>query len=365
MRIGVNGIFLEGKRTGIGRYLESLLREWSACEEELVIYYLSEEPRDSFLSPFSKRRLTLMEPGQYDIFDWELRNNPVSVFFSALYDLPFSLRSPAVITIHDMIHEACPESFSRAQLDYLQEKTRYGVYRADRIITDSRFSKEEIISRFPNAGEKIVTIPLAPSPFFRPRQVERDFPMRRFGVSAPFILYVGAITPKRHIRPLIEAFGHLAPLFPDWSVITIGRNVTYPPEDLHLLVEQYNDRIGRRAIVYEEFVPDDELLDLYNSAELFVYLSSYEGFGMPPLEAMSCGAPVMTTTASSLPEVVGDAALKVNPFDSGEILEGLKLLMGDGAARQRLRDKGFSQAAKFSWRETAHASLEVIKSVVR
>lgn len=365
MRIGVNGIFLEGKRTGIGRYLESLLREWAsiAGPHEIVLYYLEDEPSDHFLdSPvYIRTKLSFPGAGQGDMFEWELLNKPVDIFFSALYDLPYSLRSPAVITIHDMIHEACPESFNDIQLQYLREKTQFGARTARRIITDSYFSLREIARYFPEAESRISVIPLAPSPIFVKREVPQDFLQGRFGVSGPYMLYVGAITPKRHIRPLVDAFSALYPRHSRWNLIAIGRNVTFPREDLHAMVGECNEKLGREAVIYREFVDDETLVYLYNAAELFVYLSTYEGFGMPPLEAMACGTPVVTTHCCSLPEVVGDAAMMVNPLDHDEVVSALDVMMKDETMRDRYRGYGYAQRAKFSWQTTALNTFAIIR----
>lgn len=365
MKTGINAIFLEGRRTGVGRYLESLLREWSliAASDEFLLYYINEKPGDTFISqgPFSPRQLAMMEISQKDIFQYELYHNPVDVFFSALYDLPFSLNCPAVITVHDMIHEAFPQSFSDIQLTYLREKHAYSIEQAAGIITDSDFSRREIISYFPGVEHKITVIPLAASPIFKEREVMNGFVEKRFGVSSPFLFYVGAVTPKRHIRPIIEAFHQIAPLFPEWSLITVGRNVTYPYEDLSALASQYNRSLGRKAIIYEEFISDFDLVELYNAADIFIYLSIYEGFGMPPLEAMACGTPVITTTMSSLPEVAGDAALLVNPSDRREICLALEGLMKSREMRAELRSRGLKRSRMFSWERTATATLEVLR----
>jgi glycosyltransferase involved in cell wall biosynthesis len=365
MKTGLNAIFLEGKRTGVGRYLESLLREWAyaGLSDEFVLYFLNERPCDSFLAdgPFDIRRLSMVEYGQMDVFQYELTHSPVDVFFSALYDLPLSVNCPAVITVHDMIHEAFPESFSDIQLNYLREKHAFSIGRAARIITDSDFSKNEIISRFPEAEGRITVIPLAASPVFKERDRLQGFVRKRFGVSEPFIFYVGAVTPKRHIRPAIEAFQALAGKFPQWSLITIGRNVTYPYEDLHGLASQANSALGRHAVVYEEFIGDRELLELYNAADIFIYLSTYEGFGMPPLEAMACGTPVITTTVSSLPEVAGDAALLVNPADGRDVCNALDRLMESSELREEYRTRGLRRAEQFSWERTALRTMEVLR----
>ncbi len=369
MKTGINAILLEGKRTGVGRYLESLLREWATntASDEFVLYYLNEKPIDPFIAggPFTLCQLAFIKLNQTDIFHYELTHNPVDIFFSALYDLPWSVNCPAVITVHDMIHEAFPQSFSDIQLAYLKEKHAFSLERASSIITDSEFSRREIISYFPDVEHKITVIPLAASPVFRERETKQGFVEERFGVHEPFIFYVGAVTPKRHIRPIMEAFYQLAPRFPEWSAITIGRNVTYPREDLHELASQYNRSLGKKAIVYEEFINDDELIELYNAADVFIYLSGYEGFGMPPLEAMACGTPVITTTMSSLPEVVGDAAMLVNPADGREISCALESMMESRELRGEYRRKGLKRNELFSWKQTAAMTLEVLRDAAQ
>lgn len=368
MRIGVNAICLEGKRTGVGRYLESLLREWSySCNnDEFHLYYLNEEPHDEFLQVpnIKKKRICMKELRQNDIFEWELRNHPVDVFFSPLYDLPSCVGSPAVITVHDMIHEAYPESFNEIQLEYLKTRTEFGIKKANTVITDSLFSCNEIISYFPFAADKVEIIPLAPSPFFRIIDNNADFIKNRFGMSNSYILYVGAVTPKRHIKPVFDSFSKISQNFPEWSVIAIGRNVVHPPEDLYAMTDQYNRTIGRKALIYEEFVNDEELLMLYNHAEIFIYLSSYEGFGMPPLEAMACGTAVVTSSMSSLLEVVGDAAVTLDSFEIATVAQSLSCMMKDECLRNEYREKGLNHVKRFSWKITAEQTIEAIKKSI-
>jgi glycosyltransferase involved in cell wall biosynthesis len=365
MKIGIDGRSLEEQRTGIGRYLESILREWSQGDmaDELVIYYMEQRPADPFLQrPFiSLRRICYRDALQLDIFAAEFDEAPCDVFFSPLYDLPYSLKCPAVITIHDMIHEAWPEAFNELQLDYLKERTDFSVERSQVILTDSLFSRGEILRKYPHAAHRIHVIPLAPSPLFTPGAADDELIRSRFGISGPFMLYVGAITPKRHILPILDAFSCVSPRYPQWSVLAIGRNVTYPPEDLHGLVTEFNGRLGRRAVIYEDYIGNDELVNLYRGAAVFVYPSTYEGFGMPPLEAMACGAPVITTSFTSIPEVVGDAALLVDSLEAAPLAKAFEAMMSDEALRDDFRRRGFVQKDRFSWAHTADETLRMIR----
>jgi len=369
VRIGIDGRSLEEKRTGVGRYLESLLGQWALqeCNDQFIVYYINKRPGDSFFENpcFCRQQVTFEDHLQADLFSREFELSPVHVFFSPLYDLPLPVPFPSVITVHDMVHRAWPEAFTDLQLSYLSTRHEYSINRADRIITDSLFSFNEILSEFLHIEKKLTIIPLAPSPLFHTFEVEPAFPSRDFGIERPFIFYVGSITPKRHVAPLLSAFEELSPLFPEWNVILAGRNVTCPYLDIGELVRNCNGRLGRKAVVYREFVSDDDLLRLYNSAGIFAYLSTYEGFGMPPLEAMACGAPVITTNCSSLPEVVGDAALMVNPLRPEEIKEALGRLMSDESLRHELQERGYRRKEMFSWAETAEKTLEIVKSVRR
>jgi glycosyltransferase involved in cell wall biosynthesis len=365
MHIGIDGRSLEEKRTGVGRYLESLLGQWASREHDtqFTVYYLNRMPGDPLFQNqhFTTQQVFFQDHLQTDLFAREFERAVPAIFFSPLYDLPDPVPCPAVITVHDMIHRAWPGAFNEIQLDYLVNRHRYSLKRADRIITDSLFAQKEIISEMAGLEKKISLIPLAPSPIFRIVEREPFFPQQQFGVEKPFIFYVGSITPKRHITPLLSAFEKLFPHYPAWSMILAGKNVTWPPVDIAALVKELNCRLGKNAVVYEEFVSDSELVKLYNSADIFAYLSTYEGFGMPPLEAMACGTPVLTTTCSSLPEVVGDAALTVDPFNPCAVEDALGSMMADEALRENLVKKGFQQVLKFSWKRTAEETMKVLK----
>ncbi len=367
MKIGIDGIYLEGQRIGIGRYLESLLRQWALCREhQFIIYYINDAPEDDFLSSSSIeiRKISFEEPFGPDIFSAELEKHPIDVFFSPYYDLPDSLRVPGVITVHDMVHEASPESLTKLQLEYFRYRHASSLPRAVSIITDSEFSKRGIVRHFPDCSPKISVIPLAASEKFKKIDVDADFPFDTFGVKRPFIFYVGTVTEKRPVRPLLEAFKLIAADFPEWNLILAGKNATCPSEDIGGLVFDVNKQLSSRRIVYGEFVTEEQLLKLYCSAGIFAYLSSYEGFGLPPLEAFACGVPVLTTSCSSLPEVTADAAMITDPFDVITIAGSLRKFMADEKLRDSFVCKGFVQKDKFSWKKTAALTLSVITEVV-
>lgn len=362
---------LEEQRTGIGRYLINLLREWGriAAGDTFHLYYLKDEPCDPCLEApcFRKTRLTLALPFSKAPFFPELERNPVDVFFSPLYDLPPLETLPAVITVHDMVYEAYPESFSEIQLQYLRSTSARSIPYAARIITDSDFSRREILTCFPGVSGKIEVIPLAADPFFSelPRKEQALGELRKhYPLRDPFFFYVGSISRKRHIPSLIREFREFLSSHEAFQLFLAGKNLI-PGMALEEMVQDSN--LGRAvpAVIHEPYLPEDSLLGLYNNCLALVYLSEYEGFGMPPLEAMACGAPVITTNLSSLSEVVGEAALIVDPRNPGEIRAALERIAVDEGLRRELAAAGKTRCGLFSWEETASMTLKVLRSAAR
>jgi len=189
----------------------------------------------------------------------------------------------------------------------------------------------------------------------------------RYGLPERFILYVGTIEPRKNLTTLLEAYAALT------SRVS---NLQYPISNIHLVIagrkgwlyEGFFRRLRElgleREVVFPGFVPDEDLPALYSAAELFVFPSLYEGFGLPPLEAMACGTPVITSNSSSLPEVVGEVGIMVEPRDVRALAEAMELVLTDEGKRREMREKGLRQAARFSWKRTAQETLEVYRSVV-
>ncbi|MFH0802615.1 MAG: glycosyltransferase family 1 protein [bacterium] len=357
LKIGIDARSLDEKRTGIGRYLFNLLREWkdSASGHEFFLYRISKTPLESFLQerPFFPRELRFIGEGQRDIFEAELMENPPDVFFSPLFFLPSPLAVPSVITVHDLVHLARPRDFTEIQLAYLNEAVPSAIQRAGRILTDSSFARGEISKFYPEAVAKTQIVPLAPDPIFRVKPFDPVALRRRFGIREKFLLYVGSISHKRHILELVEAFRESGDLFQNFQLFLIGQNFFNPPLDFEKNLPP--------GVIYREFVPDEDLADLMNAAFAFIYLSSYEGFGLPPLEAMACGCPIITSRQAALEEVVGDTALFVEAPEADRIREALREIIENDGLRTTLKERGLKHAALFSWRETAAQTLRILE----
>lgn len=286
---------------------------------------------------------------------------PGDVFHATNYVFPFRLRTPrAVLTIHDLTLLKFPQWHPRDRLAMMGPALALAAARADRIVTPSRCTRDDVLEWLPVEPERVVVIPDGVDPIFAPPPAgEVAARLAPLGLRAgEYLLFLGTIEPRKNLGRLLQAIemagAGIGPLVlaggPGWNDAALRHAITRLARD------------GRvRALGY---VPGDLRPALHAGARAFVYPSLYEGFGFPPLEAMACGTPVLTSNVSSLPEVVGDAALLVDPEDVSALAEGLTRLWGDDRLRDELRARGLARAREFSWDRTARLTLDVYRSVL-
>ena len=267
------------------------------------------------------------------------------------------------VTIHDLIPYIYPETVGKGYLkEFLREMPRI-MERCDGIITVSRRSRRDIIDLFGFPAEKIAVIYEAPEPLYHPvpKAEAKGFLKERYGIDGNFLLYVGGFGPRKNLRALITAFSLLKKegVFRGLLVLPGRRN--RETDGLDSLAEALG---VREDIRFTDHVPTGELPCFYSAAEAMIYPSFYEGFGLPPLEAMACGAPVVAAKTSSLPEVLGDAALWCDPYNAVDIAEKARLLLSDGTLREELRQKGLRRAAGFSWEKATAETVTFWRSVI-
>ncbi len=295
----------------------------------------------------------------------ELRRNPVDLLHVQFTAPPFA-PCPVVASIHDLSFEHLPHTFKRRSRLQLRLTVRRTARAAARIITISEYSRRDIIKTYAVAPERVSVTPLAAPQNFAPVTDERERRRVRglYGIEGDYILTVGSIQPRKNLVRLIDAYADL--------------RRTRPQAKLPQLI-----LVGKRAWLYEEtlraieahgvdgdvkitgYVPEMDLPPLYTDALCFIYPSFFEGFGLPPLEAMQCGAPVIVGHRTSLPEVVGDAALLVDPFDTRAMAAAIARMIDNADFRAALRAKGLKRAHEFSWHETARLTLNVYERAVR
>lgn len=294
-----------------------------------------------------------------------LRQSPVDVLH-VQFTAPPMVPCPVVVSIHDLSFEHLPETFNRRSRIQLRLTVRRSARKAARILTLSESVRRDIVSTYHIPENRITTIPLAAAPHFRRITNEKDLQRVRhsYGIEGDYILSVGSIQPRKNLRRLVHAYSLLQEARPRVklpTLVLVGKKAWLYGETLRA-IEQSG--VGDQVLL-TDYVSEEDLPALYSGALGFVYPSYFEGFGLPPLEAMQCGTPVIVGDRTSLPEVVGDAGLLVNPFDESEIAAALARLIDNPDLRQRLRVKGLKRAATFSWLETAKRTLEVYEQVVQ
>ncbi|TET43910.1 glycosyltransferase family 1 protein [candidate division TA06 bacterium] len=368
MIIGIDARSLIGKRAGVGRYLHNLLENLSGIDEEnQYILYLHEEAGWVAGRPnFSEKKINL--PFLENYFTWlhlrlppELLTHRVDVFHFPFYTMPLVVNHRSVVTIHDITFGLHPEWFSLkgkiAQIPFC----RFAARHADRIIACSKTTKNDILRMYRVSEEKIEVIYEAADPMFRVMS-KRDALERarsECGIKDRFFLYVGVIHLRRNVERLLKAFKLFSAKSPDYQLVLIGK-VEWPYLDVKKLIEELG-LDGR--VIHLGYVEDSMLPLIYNSAECFVYPSLYEGFGLPVLEAMACGTPVITSDNSSLSELFADAVFLIDPYSVEQMGQAMSLLVEDTGLRDELISKGLEKVKEFSWRKTAEKTLQVYKEV--
>ena len=351
---------------GIGTYLRNLLRHLPSIDSKNEFHALS-YPQDAELlhslspqlhvCPVSARNYSLSEHWS---IPWRLKRLHADLFHAPHYVLPFLTPCPSVVTVHDAIHLLFPQYLSsRFAFHYARYMIGRTLEHAKLVMTVSQASKRDLLSFFEVAEENILVIPngIDPAMFNHLAIDEIDGVKRRFELTDRTALFVGNIKPHKNVERLITAFAKVRedPSFSDLTLVIVGDELSKYPS-LRRAVDRYEIRPHVRFL---GFVPEATLVSLYRAADVFVFPSLYEGFGLPPLEAMANGTPVVTSKLSSLPEVVGEAAVTVDPYNVDEIAEAIKSTLVDPELRARLIESGQKQAQQFSW-ETAAAEIHAV-----
>ncbi len=278
---------------------------------------------------------------------------------------PLVSSCPVVITVHDLIFLRYPEAFHPAKRAYLKYMTGWSARHAAHVIAVSEQTRQDVIELLGVKPERVTTVHNGVGSQFVPisEDLRRNFSLDK-GLSKRTVFYVGTLEPRKNLTMLLQAFSELAsdPNFDDTNLVIGGSKGWYYDE-----VFATAERLGLMASGRVRFlgrVPDEELPLWYNVANVFVFPSKYEGFGLPPLEAMACGTPVITSNTSSLPEVVGDAGIMLPPGDSRAWSEGMRLLLGDQATARELGTKALERSKQFSWDRTARETLDIYRHVL-
>lgn len=370
MRIAIDAHAVGAKLGGNESYATNLIEALAQIDgvNEYSIYVTTREAHNRFHQrwPNFTVRLTLPHTPLIRIpltLSAELRKNPVDVLHVQFTAPPFC-PCPTVVSIHDLSFEHLPQTFSRRSRTQLRLTVRHSARRAARILTLSEDTRRDLMETYGIEAERIRAIPLAAPAHFAPVEDTSELQRVRhnYGINGDYLLSVGSIQPRKNLTRLVRAY---ASLRGDYSadklpkLVLVGKCGWLYNDTLRAL-----DEFGvRESVILTGYVPHRDLPALYSGALCFVYPSFFEGFGLPPLEAMKCGTPVIVGNRTSLPEVVGDAGLAVDPFDVDAIADAIKKLMNDSDLRRELSVKGKQRAAGFDWLETARRTLKVYEEV--
>ena len=356
---------------GIGTYIRNLLKHLASSDHDTEYVVLC-RPQDTELvrqlGPNFKAVAEQSKP--YSIREQialpvRLLTARVDLFHAPHYVLPPLVPCRSIVTIHDCIHLMFPQYLpNRMAYVYARASLAAAATRAARILTVSETSKSDILRYCNVPADRIIVIPNAIDDRLAtpPRDEDIQRVRERYQLDGPFVLYVGNIKPHKNLERLIDAF-HLVRRegFERLKLLIIGDQISRFPR-LRRAVDRYK---LHKHVRFLGFVGDDTLAALYRLATVFVFPSLYEGFGLPPLEAMASGTPVVTSNVSSLPEVVGDAAVLVDPYSAKSIAEGIQRVLVDPALRETLRLRGLERAKAFSWEASVRRTLDVYREVAR
>lgn len=293
---------------------------------------------------------------------WQVRNLEGDVFHAPHYVYPFMLPCPGVVTIHDCIHLRFPQQLPNPAASlYARMMIRRAVAKSDRVLTVSEATRADLVELVNADPSRIDVIPHGCDPYFLETvdDLELSEVARKHNLERPFLLSVTNIKPHKNLKRLLEAFGELHSDYDDLElVIAGGRHNQHPELEAVCSSCGIQDRV--RSV---GFIPKQELRALYNLARIFVFPSLYEGSGLPPLEAMACGTPVVASSSSAIPEIVGRSGLLVNPYCVDAITEAIRSLLENSSFRDALGAQGKLRAHKFDWCESARRVLDIYREV--
>jgi glycosyltransferase involved in cell wall biosynthesis len=363
---------------GIGTYIRSLVQALSAIDSSNRYTIVTTTANLPVLAGLPEN----FRPAVYDrsdhsaldhvVFPFYLRRLKPDLVHIPLNRVPLLMMVPYVVTIHDLTNLLYEEETSKLRMQLRRFRFGRGLRRAARVIAVSEATKRDVEIKIGVPAHSIARVYNAPDPGFfarasAPGARERQLILERYQINYPFLLYAGTIRRNKNIPRLVEAFAvvraQLAthPLYKDLRLVIIGDTISQYPAVRQSVIRSRVEH----AVRFLGFVPFDTLRCFYESAACFVFPSRYEGFGLPPLEAMACGTPVVASNVSSLPEVVGDAAILVNPENVFDIARGISEMLLDEELRARMVRRGREQAARFSWNWTARQVLEIYQDAIK
>lgn len=373
-RVGFNAALLslsaDFRSAGIHRYITGLLPALAESGSAEIVAFTGESRARAVLpAPIALRVAPPWIQHRLLRIAWEqvglpvgLRRAAVDLFHGAAYAIPRFSPVPAVVTVHDLAFFRVPETFPARQGAYLRAATRSAVRRAAAVLAVSEFTRREIVALLGTNPERVHTVPNGLDANCRPLPAATLASFRqRHRLPERYLLTVGTLQPRKNLGTLLSAYAELRRRRPATPALVVAGARGWGDDDPR---RQARDLGVGEHVHFPGFLPAEDLPALYGAASVFALPSLYEGFGLPVIEAMACGTPVIIANASSLPEVAGEAALAVDPVDVGGWATALATVLDDAEPAARLVAAGFRQAARFSWARTARETVNVYGGVL-
>lgn len=356
--------------TGIGTYTKNLVSEIINLDKDSLFTLIwTGKVSDKFIK--NNTELIHCSGRHTQFFDKHyipsiIQNNNLELYHIPQNGIgfPFNYDINTVVTIHDLIPYVMPETVGTGYLKRFLTDMPNIIENSKGILTVSEYSKKDILKFFKGYPEdKIYVTPLSTNDTFFPRDKDacRKIINDRFKFNEPYLLYIGGFSARKNVKGIIDSFNKInSSLSKKYKLVLVG---SLKDEGLNL--KQYAESLNiDNDVIFTGFVSDDDLPIIYNGADLFVYPSYYEGFGLPPLEAMSCKTAVITSNTTSIPEVTGDCALLVDPGNKDLLSENMFRVLEDDNLRNALTEKGYKRSLQFSWRQTALNTLNAYSSIL-
>ena len=377
MLVGIDCHHVKDQK-GIERYLLNLLDFFKKEKEINFILYIGNKETAEKLPKSGNFKIKILKSFlgsstalfQHILLPLQAKKDQVDLLFSPSYFLPLFYKGKTALTIHDIIYEAHPEWFNFHILDKILVKWigKKSAKKANIIFVPSEFTKQEIVKFYKVDPRKINITPLSSDEIFKPVIDDEtlEITKERYGIEKNYLLYAAAIFDRRCVKESMLAFEEIAKQYPNVQYLIIGKDLT-SKKDIEILVKKTNQRLERQAIIYfSNFVSSEEMLTLYNGAQATIYLSLYEGFGLPLLESASCGTPVICGNAEVFGEVLGGRYFWVdNPQSSEQIEKAMKIAIEKKEFHNQLKEQGAKKAQEFSWKRCAQKTIGFLKSEIR
>lgn len=366
MRIGIDAQMLCGTITGIGRYTSEIIRKLVHSDSEFFLYAPKPPATDEWAaanvtvrSSDFKSRIGKILWSQTQL-PYYAGKDHLDIFWGPTHRLPrlLSNKIARVVTIHDLVWKHAGETMR--PLNQLTERVLMpdAIRLADRILADSHSTADAIISEFPWAQDRVRVVHLGATSLPQPKGIEV---LDALGIDRSYFLFVGTLEPRKNLRRLLEAYASLDPIVRKQTLLVIAGGKGWGNEDMVSLVHSLDLTDSVRLMGY---VNEEQLATLYAHARFLAMPSLYEGFGLPLVEAMSFGVPVLTSSCSSLPEVAGDAGMLVDPYNTNSIATGLLQMLKDDEFRNELAARSRLNASRFSWEKAAKETMAIFHEAV-